>query len=78
MEDLEKKHYIWLKEKYDFLVEVILGSDYYTNSIHVFDADVESFNDMKKKIDTFKYNLKMWRRIAIIMTIISVILVIFK
>jgi hypothetical protein len=78
MEDLEKKHYIWLKEKYDFLVEVILGSDYYTNSIHVFDADVESFNDMKKKIDTVKYDLKMWRRIAIVMTIISVMLVIFK
>jgi hypothetical protein len=78
MEDLEKKHYIWLKEKYEFLVTTILGSNYYTNSIHVFDADIESFNDMKKKIDTVKYDLKMWRRIAIVMTIISVMLVIFK
>lgn len=78
MEDLEKKHYIWLKEKYDFLVKIIMGSDYYTNSIHVFDADIEAFNDMERKVHTLKYDLKMWRRIAIVMTIISVILVIFK
>lgn len=78
MKDLEKKHYTWLKESYDYLVKIILGSDYYTYSIHVFDADVEAFNAMKKKIDTLKYDLKMWRRIAIVMTIISVMLVIFK
>lgn len=78
MEDLEEKHYIWLKEKYDYLVKIILGSDYYTNSIHVCDADIEAFKDMKKKINTLKYDLKMWRRLAIVMTIISVMLVIFK
>lgn len=78
MEDLEKKHYIWLKEKYDFLVKIIMGSDYYTNSIHVFNADIEAFNHMERKLDTLKYDLKMWRRISIVMTIISVILVIFK
>jgi hypothetical protein len=78
MENLEEKHYKWLKEKYDILIKIILGSDYYTNSIHVFDADVEAFTDMKKKIYKFKHDLKMWRRIAIGMTIISIMLVIFK
>jgi hypothetical protein len=78
MKDLDKEHYNWLKEKYDFLVETILGSDYYTLSIHVFDADVEAFGHMIKEIGRVKYNLKMWRITAIVMTIISVILVIFK
>lgn len=78
MDDLEREHYTWLKEKYDFLVEIILGSNYYTNSIHVFDADVEAFKDMEKKLDSIKYDLKMWKIITAIMMIISCCLIIFK
>lgn len=78
MDDLEREHYTWLKEKYDFLIEIIMGSDYYTNSIHVFDADVEAFEHMKKKLDSIKYSLNMWRIIAVIMMIISCCLMIFK
>ena len=78
MDDLERKHYVWLKEKYDFLVKIIMGSNYYTNSIHVFDADVEAFEDMKKKFDSIKYDLKMWRIVAVIMMIIYCCLIIFK
>lgn len=78
MNDLERKHYILLKENYNFLIKIIMGSDYFTNSIHVFNADIEAFNDIEKKIDKIKYDLKMWQRIAIVMTIISVILLIIK
>lgn len=78
MKNLEKEHYIWLKEKYDFLVESILGSDYYTLSIHVFDADIEAFGHMIKKIDRVKKEVKILRIAVIVMTIISVMLVIFK
>ena len=78
MSNLEKKHYAWLKEKYDFLVKIIMGSNYYTNSIHVFDADMEAFEDMKKKLNSIKYNLKMWKIIAVIMMIISCCLMVFK
>ena len=78
MDNLEKKHYAWLKESYNYLVKIIMGSNYYTNSIHVFDADVEAFHDMKKEIDILRYDLKMWKRIAIIMTIVSVVLVILN
>lgn len=78
MDNLEKKHYAWLKETHDYLVKKIMGSNYYTNSIHVFDADIEAFHDMEKKIDALRYDLKMWKRISIIMTIISAVLVILK
>ena len=78
MSNLEKEHYAWLKEKYDFLVKIIMGSNYYTNSIHVFDADMEAFEDMKKKLNSIKYNLKMWKIIAVIMMIISCCLMVFK
>ena len=78
MNDLDKKHYTWLKESYNYLIKTIMGADYYTMAIHVFDSDIEAFKDMKNKIDVIKYDLKMWRRIAIVMTIISVMLIIFK
>lgn len=78
MDDLEREHYAWLKKSYDYLVKIIMGSNYYTNSIHVFDADVEAFTDMKNKLDSIKHNLKLWRIIAVIMMIVSCCLIIFR
>lgn len=76
MNDLERKHYTWLKEKYHFLIKIIMGSDYYTNSMHVFDADMEAFYDMEKKVDKLKYDLKMYKRLFHYMLLIVLSIII--
>lgn len=78
MDDLERKHYTWLKEKYDFLVKIIMGSNYYTNSIHVFDADIEVFKDMERKIVRLKNDLKMYKILFFCMTIFILIFGIYS
>lgn len=78
MDKDDKEHYFWLMERYDDLIELILGKDYYTISPTVFSSNVEAFESMKDSIEYLKHNVKVWRWIAIIMTSISVLLFIAR
>jgi len=75
MNNLERKHYELLRKNFNILIKMILGTGYYTIASQVYDSDVEAFIDMKEKIYKLKCNLKMWRRIAIVMIVITIRLI---
>ena len=78
MDNIDKKRYENLRYNFNLLVKKIMGDNYYTIASDVASSDIEAIKDIEKKIDTIKYDLKMWRRIAIIMMIISCCLIVFK
>ena len=61
------------KYNYHILIKYILGEDYCKNNNY--DA---ACRDIMKKIDNIKYDLKMWRNVALVMLIISILLILFK
>lgn len=78
MDDIDKKQYENLRHNFNLMVKKILGSHYYNNASDVYQSDIEACKDIEKKIDNIKYDLKMWRRTAIVMMIISWFLIVFK
>lgn len=78
MDNIDKKRYENLRHNFNLIVKIVLGSDYYNNVQDIYKSDIKACKDIEKQIDTIKYDLKMWRRIAIIMMIISWCLIVFK
>lgn len=78
MDNIDKKQYENLRHNFNLMVKIILGSDYYNDAQDVYQSDIKAYKDIEKKIDNIKYDLKMWRRIAIVMMIISWCLIVFK
>ena len=76
--NIEKKHYHNLRKNFDSLVKLILGDEYYTMCLDVFNSDIEAFNDMVNKVNKLKYHLKMYKRLFYCMTIITLILGIYS
>lgn len=74
MDNIEKKHYEYLKKNRDRLIKLILGNDYYTLAIDFFDSDIEAFNDMIKEVNKLKYRLKMYKRLLYFMMVFTLIL----
>lgn len=73
-----KEQYENLRYTFNLTVKKVLGSHYYNNYSDTYQSDFQACKDIEKKIDTIKYDLKMWRRIAIVMMIISWCLIVFK
>ena len=78
MDNIDKKQYENLRHNFNLMVKIILGSDYYNDAQDVYQSDIKACKDIEKKIDNIKYDLKMWRRTAIVMMIISWCLIVFK
>lgn len=80
MIDLEKEEYdvSSLRRNFDVLVKTVMGSDYSNDAINTTDYDVQAIRDVIRKVDNLKYDVKMWRNIAIIMTLGLFLLAMFE
>ena len=76
MINLEKEDisYSSLRRNFNVLVKTVMGSDYSNDAINVISSDVQAIKDVRKKVDNLKYDIKMWRNIAIIMMLTSFLL----
>ena len=80
MINLEKEDisYSSLRRNFNVLVKTVMGSDYSNDAINVISSDVQAIKDARRKVDNLKYDVKMWRNIAIIMILISFLLLMFE
>lgn len=80
MINLEKEDvsYSSLRRNFNVLVKTVMGSDYSNDAINVISSDVQAIKDVRRKVDNLKYDVKMWRNIAIIMMLISFLLLMFE
>lgn len=80
MINLEKEDisYSSLRRNFNVLVKTVMGSDYSNDAINVISSDVQAIKDVRRKVDNLKYDVKMWRNIAIIMILISFLLLMFE
>lgn len=80
MINLEKEDisYSSLRRNFNVLVKTVMGSDYSNDAINVISSDVQAIKDVRRKVDNLKYDVKMWRNIAIIMMLTSFLLLMFK
>lgn len=78
--NLEKEDvsYSSLRRNFNVLVKTVMGSDYSNDAINVISSDVQAIKDVRRKVDNLKYDVKMWRNIAIIMMLISFLLLMFE
>ena len=78
--NLEKEDisYSSLRRNFNVLVKTVMGSDYSNDAINVISSDVQAIKDVRRKVDNLKYDVKMWRNIAIIMILISFLLLMFE
>ena len=76
MINLEKEDisYSSLRRNFNVLVKTVMGSDYSNDAINVISSDVQAIKDVRRKVDNLKYDVKMWRNIAIIMMLTSFLL----
>ena len=76
MINLEKEDisYSSLRRNFNVLVKTVMGSDYSNDAINVISSDVKAIKDVRRKVDNLKYDVKMWRNIAIIMMLTSFLL----
>ena len=80
MINLEKEDisYSSLRRNFNVLVKTVMGSDYWNDAINVISSDVQAIKDVRRKVDNLKYDVKMWRNIAIIMMLTSFLLLMFE
>lgn len=80
MINLEKEDisYSSLRRNFNVLVKTVMGSDYSNDAINVISSDVQAIKDVRRKVDNLKYDVKMWRNIAIIMMLTSFLLLMFE
>lgn len=80
MINLEKEDisYSSLRRNFNVLVKTVMGSDYSNDAINVISSDVQAIKDVRRKVDNLKFDVKMWRNIAIIMMLISFLLLMFE
>lgn len=80
MIDLEKEDisYSSLRRNFNVLVKTVMGSDYSNDAINTISSDVQAIKDVRRKVDNLKYDVKMWRNIAITMTLALFLLVMFE
>ena len=80
MINLEKEDisYSSLRRNFNVLVKTVMGSDYSNDAINAISSDVQAIKDVRRKVDNLKYDVKMWRNIAIIMMLTSFLLLMFK
>lgn len=78
--NLEKEDisYSSLRRNFNVLVKTVMGSDYSNDAINVISSDVQAIKDVRRKVDNLKYDVKMWRNIAIIMILTSFLLLMFE
>ena len=76
MINLEKEDisYSSLRRNFNVLVKTVMGNDYSNDAINVISSDVQAIKDVRRKVDNLKYDVKMWRNIAIIMMLTSFLL----
>ena len=76
MINLEKEDisYSSLRRNFNVLVKTVMGSDYSNDAINVISSDVQAIKDVRRKVDNLKYDVKMWKNIAIIMMLTSFLL----
>ena len=70
--------YSSLRRNFNVLVKTVMGSDYSNDAINVISSDIQAIKDARRKVDNLKFDVKMWRNIAIIMMLISFLLLVFK
>ncbi|WP_185750701.1 hypothetical protein [Clostridium sp. KNHs214] len=76
MNDIEMKQYKNLRECFNtILINPILGENYYNMAMDVYNVDEECCEDIKRKYDNLQYNYKIYKRLFIVMTIISILLI---
>ena len=80
MINLEKEDisYSSLRRNFNVLVKTVMGCDYSNDAINVISSDVQAIKDVRRKVDNLKYDVKMWRNIAIIMMLTSFLLLMFE
>lgn len=80
MINLEKEDisYSSLRRNFNVLVKTVMGSDYSNDAINVISSDVQAIKDVRRKVYNLKYDVKMWRNIAIIMMLTSFLLLMFE
>lgn len=74
----EATTYSSLRRNFNILVKTVMGSDYSNDAINVISSDIQAIKDVRRKVDNLKFDVKMWRNIAIVMMLISFLLLIFK
>lgn len=78
LDEKEDISYSSLRRNFNVLVKTVMGSDYSNDAINVISSDVQAIKDVRRKVDNLKYDVKMWRNIAIIMILISFLLLMFE
>lgn len=79
MDSVERQQYKNLRKCfYDILLDPIMGKDYYNMGMDVYQSDRYCCIDLKKKFDDLEFDMRMWRKIAIVAILLCIVLLVFR